>query len=250
MGAVAVSSLVDALESVMFARLIADMQSMDFFKIFTIGQQAKQVDTMGWISLVFSILAAGMFILWFFPAYRNLERLGKSLNHNPGWAIGAWFTPILNLFRPYEIYSEMAETYSMIAQKFPQHMPAVMPGRRQLVVLGGWWWGLYLPGRILANVADSVVRNAKGVPSAWVTWPNYLVAISGVVAILVIYRLNKVEAVVYRAWLSGDYQAFLEAKEAAKAEKIITPEDGKSADWYKTEAENDKSLNRNEDPFS
>lgn len=250
MGAVAVSALVEAVESILLARLISDLSSMNFWKVFTIGQQMENVKVMERVSLVTSILAGIVFITWFYYSYRNLARLGKALNHDAGWAIGAWFVPILNMFRPYAIYAEMADTYSLVGQKFPQHGDVGIARRRLLSTLGGWWWGLFLAGRFLAAVAAVVVRNAKGSPGLWVTWPNYLVALSGLLAILVIYHLDKMQQVVHRAWISGDYQAFVEAKEVAKAQAALNPEEGKPANWYKTEAENEKSLNRTEDPFT
>lgn len=250
MGAVAVSCLVDVLHSILFARLISKAQNAGLWDLMDIVRLGETVDQVGWLSLIMTIVAAGLFIAWFFPAYRNLERLGKSLNHRPGWAIGAWFVPILNLYRPYEIYGEMADTYSLVAKKFPQHAPANTPVRSQLSTLAGVWWGLYLAGRILDNVAERVMNRTDDLPGMWVTWPNYLVAISGIAAILVIFRLNKLEQVSYRAYVSGDYQAYLDGLEAAKAEKLIKPDDGKSAEWYKTETENEKHLNRDEDPFN
>ncbi len=249
MGAVAISSLAEVAESVVYARLIADLNSMNIFKVFTLGQQMEQVKTMQQVSIVAAILAGIMFIVWFYFAYRNLARIGKGLNHDAGWAIGAWFVPILNLFRPYAIYGEMADTYALVAHKFPQHARGAIPRARMLSILGGCWWGLFLVSRLFEGIAYTAERNAKGFPVSWWTWPNYLVALSGVAAILVIYQLSKVEGVVYRAWISGDYQAYVEAKELAKAEATLTPEDGKSANWYKTETENEKSLRRDDDPF-
>ena len=49
-------------------------------------------------SLIASMVA---FIMWFRRAYANLHRLDNVviLNHTEGWAAGAWFVPILNLFQ-------------------------------------------------------------------------------------------------------------------------------------------------------
>src|SRR5215510_14201591 len=45
--------------------------------------------------------AAGIvFLAWFHRAHLNLPALGaRGLTYTSGWAIGAWFVPILNLFR-------------------------------------------------------------------------------------------------------------------------------------------------------
>ncbi|MCE7055046.1 DUF4328 domain-containing protein [Algoriphagus sp. AGSA1] len=56
---------------------------------------------------IFRCLGAVAFLLWFRRAYFNLHQKSKALNYDEGWAVGAWFVPILNLFRPYKIMKEL-----------------------------------------------------------------------------------------------------------------------------------------------
>ena len=57
------------------------------------------------------------FIMWFFRAYKNLHILKiKLLQHSPGWAIGAWFVPFLNLVRPFQIMNEIWENTQIYSQ--------------------------------------------------------------------------------------------------------------------------------------
>src|SRR6187551_1814201 len=48
------------------------------------------------------------FLLWMGRAYHNLSRsdVGK-LEYSPGWAVGAWFIPIVNLFMPCSVMDEI-----------------------------------------------------------------------------------------------------------------------------------------------
>lgn len=46
------------------------------------------------------LVTAIIFLIWFHRAYKNLLAFGTELPHGTGWAVGAWFIPILNLFRP------------------------------------------------------------------------------------------------------------------------------------------------------
>lgn len=49
-----------------------------------------------------------VFLVWFRRTYRNLGALGaRSLRFKAGWAIGAWFVPFLNLFRPFNMASDI-----------------------------------------------------------------------------------------------------------------------------------------------
>src|SRR5215470_11271448 len=50
------------------------------------------------------IAAAVVFLFWQHRAYKNLLALDAIRpDFSSGWAIGIWFVPFLNLFRPYEI---------------------------------------------------------------------------------------------------------------------------------------------------
>ena len=91
------------------------------------------------------------FLPWFYRAYRNLLRRGISdlndlyaaggpvvLRYRSGWAIGAWFVPILNLFRPKQIMND-------IWRGSFSHPGAGKTWRLTTVSgLVHWWWGLWI----------------------------------------------------------------------------------------------------------
>jgi hypothetical protein len=61
--------------------------------------------TLLFVSFVVTIVA---FVMWFSRAYKNLPALGATdLRFTKGWAIGAWFVPILNLWRPKQIANDI-----------------------------------------------------------------------------------------------------------------------------------------------
>jgi hypothetical protein len=54
------------------------------------------------------LVAVVFFIRWFHAAYANLRALGRAdLRFGTGWAIGAWFVPFLNLWRPKQIANDI-----------------------------------------------------------------------------------------------------------------------------------------------
>jgi hypothetical protein len=54
------------------------------------------------------LVTAAVFIVWFRKAYTNVARLGISgLRWSPGWAVFAWFVPLLNLVRPKAIANDI-----------------------------------------------------------------------------------------------------------------------------------------------
>lgn len=106
-----------------------------------------------WTSLTFvgDLLAAAMFIPWFAMAYGNLRRLGvQHLRWSNGWAVGAWFVPILGLVRPKQIANDIwrgtepgADVGSERWRLLP--VPSVVH----------WWWALFLIGGFVAGIGSS-----------------------------------------------------------------------------------------------
>ncbi len=62
----------------------------------------------GITQLIVYIFALVIFLMWIHRSYRNLPALGVvGLKYSPGWAVGYFFIPILNLFRPYQTVKEI-----------------------------------------------------------------------------------------------------------------------------------------------
>ena len=108
------------------------------------------------------VIAAIAFICWFYRAYRNLPRRGiTDLRYGPGWAIGAWFVPILGLFRPKQIANDIWRGSTTISQV---ELPAW--GKRPVPSLLGCWWGCWVIGSVLGYIGTRVTANAGSALSA------------------------------------------------------------------------------------
>jgi hypothetical protein len=91
-----------------------------------------------------------VFVIWFYRAHRNLERLGaRDLTYTSGWAAGCWFVPFLNLVRPVQI-----------AQEIWRHSdPNVLPREDALFrpsgnsTLIGFWWAMWIISNVINNIA-------------------------------------------------------------------------------------------------
>ncbi len=58
--------------------------------------------------IVIFITTSIIFLFWENRAFKNLSPLGSiGLNYSSGWAVGAYFVPILGLFRPFQIMREI-----------------------------------------------------------------------------------------------------------------------------------------------
>jgi hypothetical protein len=68
----------------------------------------RRQETAQFLYLVAALVAMVLFLRWFHRAYRNLDELAPgSRRYGTGWAIGAWFFPILNLWRPKKIANDV-----------------------------------------------------------------------------------------------------------------------------------------------
>lgn len=70
------------------------------------------VSTAGLLYLTSLIAAAVLYLRWIHRAVANLEwvRSGSPtdpLRFSPGWAVGWYFVPIMNLFRPFQVMGEL-----------------------------------------------------------------------------------------------------------------------------------------------
>lgn len=100
------------------------------------------------------LLSAIVFIGWFFQAYKNLRRLGvQNMRYGNGWAIGAWFVPILGLVRPKQIANDIWRGSERGAE--------VSSGWRLVPVpsLLHWWWGLFLFQGFLVYFGQTMTQN-------------------------------------------------------------------------------------------
>ncbi len=105
------------------------------------------------ILYIFSVI---FFIQWFRRAYFNQEVKFKTMASSNGWASGAWFVPILNLFKPFQLMQEMyenAENY-LLGKKLIDEKKS-----RKLII--GWWWGLWIATGVISRASNSFENSSN-----------------------------------------------------------------------------------------
>lgn len=149
------------------------------------------------ITLVYTamyILSGVLFILWFRRAYYNQEiKIGRMESTN-GWAAGAWFVPILNLFKPYQLMQEIyinAENYLVNHQ-----LDTKNKSRYQLI---GIWWFFWVALSITSIIADQILKaSVESIDNMMLTTLKAMIVqfaylLLVFVAIKVIRNYNKME---------------------------------------------------------
>jgi hypothetical protein len=121
-------------------------------------QQANDAENLFAVGSVIWLisLAAGAigFLVWWYRAYSNLPGLtGHSRRFGRGWSIGAWFIPILSLFRPKQIGNDIWRGGDPNARGNEQwkSLP-VSP-------LVHWWWAIYLLAGFVGGVAGALLSS-------------------------------------------------------------------------------------------
>src|SRR6266571_8305121 len=62
----------------------------------------------GVFQIILYVATAVVFLMWLSRSYRNLSALSSSPRaYSPGWAVGSFFVPFLNLVRPLQIVREL-----------------------------------------------------------------------------------------------------------------------------------------------
>jgi uncharacterized membrane protein len=103
------------------------------------------------LQLPIFILTVIFFLIWLHRSYKNLDPLGaRHLEHTPGWAVGYWFIPILNLFKPFQVVRDIWN------ESDPDVDPEMgfLSGGGGTPALLGVWWALWLSSNIIANASS------------------------------------------------------------------------------------------------
>jgi len=90
------------------------------------------------LELVLFIVALVLFLRWVHLSYCNLRELGtRDLRFTPGWAVGYWFVPVLNIWRPAEVLGDLWRATDPRADDGTWRSLRSSP-------LIGWWWAIGL----------------------------------------------------------------------------------------------------------
>jgi hypothetical protein len=134
-----------------------------------------------------------LFCMWIYRAHSNLPALGAlQLKYSPRWAAGAFFVPILNLFRPYQITKEIDLNSD----------PSPDPQSSQLI---GAWWTAWLLTNFSARASERMASKAETAESIlaadYVTLGALAIEIvAAILAILVIRRITRNQETLHSLW--------------------------------------------------
>ena len=98
----------------------------------------------GLLQLTVFLTTAVGFLRWIHRAHVNIRGLGaKNLNITPGWAVGWFFVPIMNLWKPFQAMKELWQ-----ASQNPDAWESETPSGLLTA-----WWTLWLLSNVLAQTS-------------------------------------------------------------------------------------------------
>jgi len=111
------------------------------------------------VSLLLFVGSAISWLMWQHRAYANLQSIGSGdTEYTPGASVGNWFIPIVNLFRPYQITSEIYRRSELQNGRDP------IGGLSGPPLIGAWWF-VYLAWGGTMRFYTVIGRDAKTLPT-------------------------------------------------------------------------------------
>ncbi|GEM_PF-3385230 len=106
-------------------------------------EQAQAIGMLVLITAVLSTLAnigSGIvFLTWFKKLYtNNIAFQPEEPPFTKGWAIGMWFTPVVNLWRPLQMIKWVAEGSGVWT--------------KAMISMVGWWWGFWIARMVMSGI--------------------------------------------------------------------------------------------------
>ncbi len=108
----------------------------------------------GIVFLVTYVICGVLFIRWFRRAYFNLHSLTTGLREGEGWAAGAWFIPIVNLYKPFQLMKELfVRTIELLERSGTPH-------KRPDTSVLNIWWALWIASGLVGQTSFRMAMNA------------------------------------------------------------------------------------------
>jgi len=132
-----------------------------------------------------------LFLMWFRRAYKNIQIIGYKTKHIDGWAVGGFFVPILAVFYPYNIMTEIWQKMQLTAEG--NGIKHYLKGG-----IHGWWWFFWILSYIISYISLKMQMNGQvDIESQIPTWisvfTNVIELLDALFTILVVKSLRDTE---------------------------------------------------------
>lgn len=155
------------------------------------GARIDRLIALSTVEAATSLLVGVLFIVWLYTAHHSARMDRTVLEHGSGWAIGGWFVPVLNLWRPFQMVTDV--------RRGATGSSSVDIPRRQ-----GWWWGTWVVSCALAVVDNVLYQLAAAEPAGGyiellaraASWERFSCMLTMLAAVLGIFVVREISALV------------------------------------------------------
>ncbi len=139
---------------------------------------------LGLLYIAFTVVFLGCVVVvatWLYRAHANLHDADvDGLEFTPGWAVGWYFIPFANLFKPFQAMRELWTASHAEVDKFGDEAPSEVK----------LWWGAWISGNIISSVSSRILLMGEGGASS-TTVGNALGAASTALILVAAVLLTK-----------------------------------------------------------
>lgn len=127
---------------------------------------------------VASIMSLVTFVVWFYRARVNADGHGWRQRWSAGWAIGAWFIPVLDLYCRFQIMADI----------WRAGLPP--PAWRKRAVLPGTWWACFVLQPIVTGQAHPVKVGPLTFYAGISVYGRVIVMVAAIMTVLVVQKVS------------------------------------------------------------
>ncbi len=144
------------------------------------------------LTLVFTVI---FFLMWIHRAHRNLPAIGaRDLKFTPNWAVGWFFVPFMNLFRPVQVVIEISKASSPEINT-PDGTSWKSVPTSPIIWL---WWVVWIIAGIVGQIAARLSLRAETLEtilaSSWaILISDAIDMVAAVLAIMVVSTIDKMQ---------------------------------------------------------
>lgn len=175
------------------------------------------------------------FCVWLHRAAKNLPALGNEkskIEYSPGWAVGSFFVPFVNLVVPYKAVKEVWEKSDPVVRGVEDSL-FTTPSSSPPLILG--WWIAWLVSNFLSNIAWRLESKSTSDTTSFVASVDVISNLAGIVAavlaVMVVRDIDRrqterAQHVSYDANLPPpppDFRTQPNARQDAEAEQTPSP---------------------------
>ena len=192
--------LMVALAVVSIACIAVDLSQLEYLGRAQAGQaveaaEGQEIDAnqlvVNWTLIGLSMVAGITWLMWVHRATANLRLAGSGASRfTPGWAVGWYFVPILNLFRVWQVMQDLAGR-SAEGNDRPV-------GPRSESGLVGAWWAMFVFSRCIGRYVDHAIVKAETLSEVsratrLSVFSDVLGVVSAVLAWVVVRRIDRLQ---------------------------------------------------------